>query len=218
MYKMRGLLFVSLFLISVFAEPNDIDLKHLKCLVCRAAMKELQVEVSKANPNKLIEVGSYRMDAEGNTKHKMVPLSRSEVYILDLLDDICEKMTDYVRARKKSNNQLTILNLISSPGMMNPRMGEVDIIQDGDLNKSLEHYCRFIVEEFEEDILSLYVNDIRNKKEKLCTEISNICNENYIDDDDHDNDYDYDERDSNHENDSNHDIINTDYDEDRDEL
>lgn len=59
---------------------------------------------------------------------------------MDLLDDICEKMTDYVRARKKSNNQLTILNLMSSPGTMNPRMGEVDIIQDGDLNKSLGHY------------------------------------------------------------------------------
>lgn len=29
---MRGLLFVSLFLINVFAEPNEVDLKHLKCL------------------------------------------------------------------------------------------------------------------------------------------------------------------------------------------
>jgi len=69
-----------------------------------------------------------------------VPLSRSELYILDLLDGICEKMTDYVRATKKSNNQLTILNLMSSPGIMNPRMKEVDIIQDSDLNKSLQHY------------------------------------------------------------------------------
>ncbi|KAL6430450.1 hypothetical protein ACFW04_007817 [Cataglyphis niger] len=214
---MRGFLFVSLFLMSVFAEPDEIDLKHLKCLVCRAIMKELQAEVSKANPNKLVEVGSYRMDAEGNTKRKMVPLSRSEVYILDLLDDICEKMTDYVRARKKSNNQLTILNLMSSPGTMNPRMGEVDIIQDGDLNKSLEHYCRFIVEEFEEDILSLYIHDIHNKKEKLCTQISNICNENYIDDDDDDNN-DYDDNNDHDDNISNHDTTDIDYDEDRDEL
>ncbi|GAB1861958.1 Protein canopy-1-like protein [Camponotus japonicus] len=212
MYKMRGLLFVSLFLISVFAEPNEIDLKHLKCLVCRATLKELQIEVSKADPNKLIDVGSYRMDAEGNTKHKKVPLSRSELYILDLLDGICEKMTDYVRATKKSNNQLTILNLMSSPGIMNPRMKEVDIIQDSDLNKSLQHYCSVIVEEFEDDIVSLYVNGVRNKKEKLCTEISNICNENYIDDDDDDDD-DYDKSDS-----TDDDISNIDYDEDRDEL
>lgn len=57
-----------------------------------------------------------------------------------MLDNICEKMTDYVRATKRSNNKLTILNLMSSSGGMNPLMNEVDIIQDGDLNKSLQHY------------------------------------------------------------------------------
>lgn len=215
MYKMRGLLFVSLFLISVFAEdPNKIDLKHLKCLVCRATMKELQVEVSKTDPKKLVEIGNYRMDAEGNVIRKVLPLCRSEVYISNLLDDICEKMTDYVRARKKYNNELTILNLMSSPGIMNLRMSEVDIIQDGDLNKSLQYYCSVIVGEFEEDIISLYVKNIRNKKETFCTEITNICN-NYTDDDDDDddnNDYDYDESYSNR------DDTNIDYDEDRDEL
>ncbi|CAL1673054.1 unnamed protein product [Lasius platythorax] len=208
---MRGLLFVSLFLISIFiAEPKEVDLKHLKCLVCRATIKELQAEVSKVNPNKLIEVGRYRMDVEGNTIQKKVPLRQSEVYISDVLDNICEKMTDYVRATKRSNNKLTILNLMSSSGGMNPLMNEVDIIQDGDLNKSLQHYCSVIVEEFEDDIVSLYVNDIRNKKETLCTKISNICNENYSDDDDN-TEYDYDERDSNYE-------FTNDYDEDRDEL
>lgn len=68
-----------------------------------------------------------------------VPLRQSEVYISDILDDICKKMADYVRATKKSNNQLTILKLVSDSGM-NPLMSKVDVIQDGDLNKSLEHY------------------------------------------------------------------------------
>lgn len=35
-------------------------------------MKELEAEVSKANPNKVVEVGSFRMDAKGNTIHKKV--------------------------------------------------------------------------------------------------------------------------------------------------
>lgn len=42
------------------------------------------------------------------------------------------------------------------------------------------------MEEYEDHIVSLYVEDTYNKKEKLCTEISNICNENYVDDDDND--------------------------------
>lgn len=145
-----------------------------------------------------------------------VPLSQSEIYISDILDDICKKMTDYVRATKKSNNRLTIFNIMSQSGGMNPQMSKVDIIQDGDLNKSLEHYvssvclylvqfdqyipvrynlyvylqCSGIVEEFEDDIVSLYIDNIKNKKEKLCIGISNICNQNYIDNDDEDDDSD----------------------------
>jgi len=138
-----------------------------------------------------------------------IPLSQSETHILILLDNICNKLTDYVRATRKSDNQLTIFNLMSPSGGMNPMMSEVDIIQDGDLNKSLEYHvsaaycilsllkirsfsliwdndfqCNAIVDEFEEDIVSLYVDGIQNKKEELCTKISHICNENYVDEED----------------------------------
>lgn len=73
-----------------------------------------------------------------------IPLGRSETHISILLDNICDKLTDYVRATRKSDNQLTIFNLLSPSGGMNPMMSEVDIIQDGDLNKSLQHYVSTI--------------------------------------------------------------------------
>lgn len=41
-----------------------------------ATMKELEAEVSKTDPNKLVEVGNYRMDAQGNTIHKKVKRSK----------------------------------------------------------------------------------------------------------------------------------------------
>lgn len=69
-----------------------------------------------------------------------IPLAQSEVHISDVLDSICDKMSDYVRATYKSNGQLTILNLMSPSGSMNPEMSKVDIIQDGDMNKSLKYY------------------------------------------------------------------------------
>jgi len=53
-------------------------------------------------------------------------------------------MNDYVRANKKSNNHLTLINLMSPLGAMNPEISQVDIIQDGDLNKSLPHYVSII--------------------------------------------------------------------------
>lgn len=182
---MRILLLVCLFLISDLAKSRRIDLKHLRCLVCRATMKELEYEMLKSDPNRLVEVGNYRMDAEGNTIHKKIPLRHSEVHLAGILDTVCHKLSNYVRATKKSNNRLTIVNLLSSDNDMNPRLGAIDIIQDDDLNRSLEHYCSGIIDEFEDNIVSLYVNDVDNKKETLCTDVSKIC-ENYVDDDDED--------------------------------
>lgn len=69
-----------------------------------------------------------------------VPKARSEIHISETIDEICEKMSDYVRATYKTNGQLTILNLMSSSGVMNPEMSKVDLIQDNDLNKSLKYY------------------------------------------------------------------------------
>ncbi|XP_071652718.1 protein seele [Temnothorax longispinosus] len=203
---MRTLLFFGLFLVVVDVEPKEVDLKHLRCLVCRATMRELEEEVLRANPNKLIDVGNFRMDAQGNTISKKIPLGQSETHISMLLDNICDKLADYVRATRKSDNQLTIFNLMSPSGGMNPMMSEVDIIQDGDLNKSLQHYCSAIVSEFEEDIVSLYVNSMQNKEKEFCTKISRICNENYVDDEDDDDSDDGDN------------YVDADFDIDRDEL
>lgn len=61
----------------------------------------------------------------------------SETHFSEILENVCVKLDDYVRARYKSNKKLTILNLISPSGGMNPDMGKVNIVQDSDLNKSL---------------------------------------------------------------------------------
>ncbi|XP_032683449.1 protein seele [Odontomachus brunneus] len=184
---MRVFLLIGLFFLKDFVESNEINLAHLKCLVCRATMNEMEAAVSKINPKILVEAGNYKMDSQGNTISKKVPLRQSETHISDILDDICLKMNDYVRATKKYNKKLTIFNLMSPSGGMNPQMSKVDIIHDGDLNKSLEFYCHLIVEQFEDDIIKLYVNDSGNRKEQLCTEISNICND-YPENDDNDDD------------------------------
>ncbi|KAK1135989.1 hypothetical protein K0M31_000558 [Melipona bicolor] len=142
----------------------------------KSTIKEIEEELAKIDPSRQIEVGNYRLDAQGNVIHKKIPLAQSEVHISDILDNICEKMSDYVRATYKSNGQLTILNLLSPSGGMNPEMSKVDIIQDNDLNKSLKYYCEGIVEEFEDSMISLFVQKENNIKEKLCMNISKLCN------------------------------------------
>ncbi|KAK1135988.1 hypothetical protein K0M31_000558 [Melipona bicolor] len=166
----------SLLFTNCFVKTVEIDNKLLKCLICRSTIKEIEEELAKIDPSRQIEVGNYRLDAQGNVIHKKIPLAQSEVHISDILDNICEKMSDYVRATYKSNGQLTILNLLSPSGGMNPEMSKVDIIQDNDLNKSLKYYCEGIVEEFEDSMISLFVQKENNIKEKLCMNISKLCN------------------------------------------
>lgn len=51
-----------------------------------------------------------------------------------------DKLDDYAKARFKSNGAMTLMKLTNPDGGMNPDMGSVDFIQDGDLNKSLKHF------------------------------------------------------------------------------
>ncbi|KAG8279420.1 Protein canopy 2, partial [Homalodisca vitripennis] len=71
-----------------------------------------------------------------------VELRRSEVFLTDVIEKTCEKMDDYVRATYKSNGQLTVIKLVSDDGKMNPDLGEVDIVTDGDI-ESLKFYVSF---------------------------------------------------------------------------
>ncbi|KAL2714643.1 protein seele [Vespula squamosa] len=175
----------------IFVKSTEIDPKYLKCLVCRATMDELKTELGKIDPSIEIDVGNYRMDAKGNSITKKVSKARSEIHISETIDEICEKMSDYVRATYKTNGQLTILNLMSSSGVMNPEMSKVDLIQDNDLNKSLKYYCEGIVEEFEEPIISLFSKGETIIRRKLCTDIAKICDsEDFFNEDGVNNDED----------------------------
>lgn len=51
-----------------------------------------------------------------------------------------KKMDDYAKARDKVTRKLLVLKMITDSGAMNPLMSSVDFVQDGDLNKSLEHF------------------------------------------------------------------------------
>lgn len=109
-------------------------------LVCQKTLEEFDIAVQAIDPTRTEEIGGYRLDSQGNMVHKTISQSRSEIHLSELADSICNKMDDYVRAKWKSNGQLTVLRLIDPVGGMNPAISEVDIIQDGDLNKSLKYY------------------------------------------------------------------------------
>lgn len=60
-------------------------------------------------------------------------------------------------------------------GVMNPRMAEVDVIQDPDLNKNIKYYCEDIISENEDLLIDLIQTRIQNLKYKLCHQETEYC-------------------------------------------
>ncbi|EEB10332.1 conserved hypothetical protein [Pediculus humanus corporis] len=151
------------------------DLKYLKCLVCRATIDEMIKEINKVNPKKKIQVGGYRLDTDGKLQEKVVSFARSGMHLSELMDTICKSMDNYVRATKKETGELVLIKLMADDGKMNADISSVDIIQDSDLNKSLEFYCEGIVEEFEDEIYYELKSPTDDPVNEICTSASNLC-------------------------------------------
>ncbi|XP_031634090.1 protein seele [Contarinia nasturtii] len=155
------------------------DSRAVKCLVCKATLDEMLSTVNKVDPKKTVEIGGYRLDSKGNALKKVVKLSKSETYLTELMENICDKMDDYAKARFKTNGTLTLIKMTTPDGGMNPNMSLVDFIQDGDLNKSLKHFCLEVLEDNEDDVLkSLMQEKISDDIDiEVCTVAAKYCDD-----------------------------------------
>ena len=178
MYRLILCLFFFTFALQTESKVH-IDVKELRCLVCKATIDELDIQVKRIDPNRKIEIGSYRIDSTGNAKQKIISEAKSEVHLSELADKVCSKMDDYIRATWKDSGKLTILKLITENGQMNTDMSLVDVIQDDDLNKSLQYYCEGVMEEHEDSIIDHFKNESDNIAYEVCTREANYCTDTY---------------------------------------
>ncbi|CAH2282035.1 canopy homolog 1 [Pelobates cultripes] len=171
---------VFLFGIMMMALLNNVDGKRdpvLYCGACRALVDELLYEIRKVNPKKTVEVGSFRISPDGTQEKNKVPLAKSEQYLTELIESICEKMDDY--------------GLYTDPGTQEksykrfaPRENEPFISEDFNNFKfnpeepgTLKYACERVAEEHEDEIFSLITQDVDNLADKLCTVETDLCKE-----------------------------------------
>lgn len=152
-----------------------VDTSQLKCQVCCRLVEEIQRNVSSVDPSYVVQVANFRLDGNGDQPKRTVPLARSQMYLTEVMDSVCEKMNDYVRATFKENGTLTVMPLLLD-GKMNPLMNEVDVVQDSDLNKSLQYYCEDIVNDIEDDLISIIKSEDDDKVVySICTKVAKLC-------------------------------------------
>lgn len=153
----------------------SIDTTQLKCEVCRCLVEEVQRNVSSVDPSRVVQVIKARLDSNGDQQKRIVPLARTQIYLTELMDSVCGKMDDYVRATFKSNGSLIVMPLLTD-GKMNPLVSQVDIVQDSDLNKSLQYYCEDIVHDIEDDLINIIQSENEsNAVYSICTEVVQLC-------------------------------------------
>uniref|UniRef100_A0A2M4BZK8 Putative er protein with rdel retention signal n=1 Tax=Anopheles marajoara TaxID=58244 RepID=A0A2M4BZK8_9DIPT len=163
---------------------RPIESKELKCLVCKASMVEMEQAVAKVDPNKKVEVGDYRLDATGDSsKKKKILYAKSEMYLTEMMETVCDRMDDYAKARYKKSGRPIVLKMMTESGM-NPEMSKVNFVQEGDLNKTLKHLCLEIIENYDEDIIRMFQEEVvKDTDIRLCSQVASYCRDQPVEDD-----------------------------------
>ncbi|XP_044277881.1 protein canopy homolog 2 isoform X2 [Varanus komodoensis] len=122
---------LSLQLSSAFARRSQ----DLRCGVCRALVDELEWEISQVDPKKTIQIGSFRINPDGSQSIVEVPYARSEAHLTELLERICENMSDYGEKVDATTHRKNYVRVISHDGT---KMDLSETKIDGDVTSSLK--------------------------------------------------------------------------------
>lgn len=152
------------------------DRKYVKCEICKAIIDEIYDKISITPPTKRLEKQGYTLD-DKDVKRAPKPaaqLNMSQLFLSEVMDGICEKMNEYVRAEHRETGTVEVMKLINGK-MMNPDLKDYNILKDGDL-ESLPFYCDSVVSEYEEEIVAMFLrgDQVTDVKYSVCLN-SEIC-------------------------------------------
>uniref|UniRef100_A0A2K5QLD3 DUF3456 domain-containing protein n=1 Tax=Cebus imitator TaxID=2715852 RepID=A0A2K5QLD3_CEBIM len=149
------------------------NLSTLGGRACRALMDEVEHDIAKAR-QKNTKVGSFRIDPDGTQEKRKIPLAQSEAFLTDLLEKVCERMSDYKLEEDPVTKERTFKRFA-------PRKGD-KIYQEfkkfhfySDAYRPLKFACETIIEAYEDEISSLIAHEAHYLADKLCSEKSDLC-------------------------------------------
>ncbi|KTF83299.1 hypothetical protein cypCar_00028488 [Cyprinus carpio] len=169
---------VCLVLVAVFMSRTTESKKDeaLYCSACVAIAEELNYSISQTDPKKTIHVGGFRLKPDGSLTDKKVPLARSETYLTELLEEVCNSMSDYALYEDPDTKEKSYKRFAprGNDGGNFPDFKNFKF--DGpESSSALKFACESIVEELEDDIISLFASEAGHVAKTLCSEISGHC-------------------------------------------
>lgn len=148
--------------------------EEMACAVCRALVDEVNYSISKVDPKKKIQVGSFRVDSKGNQGTFKKSYARSEVHLLETFENICDKFKDYAETNNDAGQR--------SVGRIKAREGRTlalkDIKINSEIQKALKFNCETLLEEFEDDIIEIFRREHeQNEEELICRDLAARCSD-----------------------------------------
>ncbi|XP_078542269.1 protein canopy homolog 2 [Lissotriton helveticus] len=146
--------------------------QDLHCGACRALVDELEWEIEQVDPKKTIQMGSFRINPDGSQSVSEVPYARSEAHLTELLERVCEKMSDYGEKVDSSTQRKTYVRVLSRDGT---KMDLSGTKLDKDVTSSLKFACERIAEEYEDELIEFFSHKSDNVKDRLCSKRTDLC-------------------------------------------
>ncbi|XP_018423485.1 PREDICTED: protein canopy homolog 2 [Nanorana parkeri] len=146
--------------------------QDMRCGACRALVDEVEWEISQVNPKKTIKKGSFRINPDGSQSVIEAPYARSETHLIELLEHVCEKMTEYGEKIDPDRDRKTYVRVLSRDGKQLDASAtniEKEVIDN------LKATCEHIVEVHEDELLEFFSHETENVKDKLCSTRTDLC-------------------------------------------
>ncbi|XP_056149072.1 protein canopy-1 isoform X2 [Lampris incognitus] len=169
---------VTMLVLSVFIGSTEGKRdRMLYCSACRAIVDELNYSIGQVDPKQTINVGSFRLNPDGTMKDKKIPFARSETHLSELLDGVCGSMSDYALHVDPDTKQKRYMRFAPrSSGEVGDFPDFKNFQFDGpEAANALKFACESLVEELEDDIISLFSQTAVNVVDKLCSSVSDYC-------------------------------------------
>ncbi|XP_060592517.1 protein canopy homolog 2-like [Ruditapes philippinarum] len=148
--------------------------KDMSCAVCRAVVDEVNYSISKIDPKRKIQVGSFRVDSKGNQATYQKSYARSEVHLLEIFENLCDSFKDYA----ETNNDAGKRSLGRTKARDGKTLALKDIKISADIQKELKFNCETLLEEYEDEIIEIFRNEEdQNEEELICKDLAGKCTE-----------------------------------------
>lgn len=147
-----------------------------KCAACKAVAGELEIGLAREKPRNHLDM-RHRLDAKGQRQGKLIDYRISELRVVELLDDLCEKMQDYTLRIFPDSHEWY-------------KVGSWDNLRTNKQearahSKDISSYCGRLLEETEDELAELIKKGsvkVGDVSKVLCQDLSKHCDQTSVSD------------------------------------